>query len=252
MAVPVRTPALLALALLPALARAEGTSLRPALDLETGVVWASRNDIAVPGTTGTRFSALAGDGDFQVAPAPYVRIRAAVGLGRHTLSLTFAPLRLSGNGQSGANVLFRGVGFTANSDASFYYRFDTYRLTYRYALISNPRFDLALGATALLRDAEIRLSQPGVSTAEASTGLVPLLSFRLAWRFGGAFALSLDGDALAFSAGRAEDVALALEVATGDLTFRAGYRLIEGGANTPAVYNFAWLNHLLVGVSYAF
>jgi len=250
---PVRTPALLALALLPALARPEETSLHPALDLETGVVWASRNDVAVPGTTGTHFSApVGGAGDFQVSPAPYVRVLAALRYGRHTLSFTFAPLRLSGNGISGANVLFRNVSFTADPDASFYYRFDTYRLTYRYALVSDPRFELALGASALLRDSEITLSQAGASTAQTNTGLLPLASFRVAWRFAGAFALSLDGDGIAFSGGRFEDVALALELATGDLTFRAGYRLVEGGTDTQTIYNFAWLNHALVGVSYGF
>ena len=249
---PVRTPALLALTLLPALARPEETSLHPALDLETGVVWASRNDVAVPGTTGTHFSAPVGGGDFQVSPAPYVRVRAALGYGRHTLSLTFAPLRLSGNGISGASVLFRNVSFTADPDASFNYRFDTYRLTYRYALVSDPRLELALGASALLRDSEISLSQAGVSTAQTNTGLLPLVSFRVAWRFAGAFALSLDGDGIAFSTGRFEDVALALELATGDLTFRAGYRLVEAGSDTQTIYNYAWLNHALVGVSYAF
>ena len=249
---PVRTTALLSLALLPALARPEEPSLHPALDLETGVVWASRNDVAVPGTTGTHFSAPVGGGDFQVSPAPYVRVGVALGYGRHTLSLTFAPLRLSGNGLSGANVLFRNVSFTADPDASFYYRFDTYRLTYRYALLSDPRFELALGATALLRDSEVSLSQAGVSTAQTNTGLLPLVSFRLAWRFAGAFGLSLDGDGIVFSTGRFEDVALALELATGDLTFRAGYRFVESGTDTQTIYNFAWLNHALVGVSYGF
>lgn len=80
---------------------------------------------------------------------------------------------------------------------------------------------------------------------------MPLLSFRLAWRLGGPFALSLDGDALAARQGRVEDVALALEFATGDLTFRAGYRLVEGGVDSKEVYNFAWLNHAAIGVAYS-
>ena len=242
--------AVLLLGLSPCLARADGSTLRPVLDLESGVVWASRNDVQVPGSSGTRFSVARG-GDFQTDTAPFVRVRAGVSMGRHTLFATFAPLRLSGEGRSGGTILFRGLTFTAGGETTARYRFDTYRLTYRYTLVSLPSLDLAVGATALVRDAEIRLSQPGQSTSERNTGFVPLLSFRLAWRLGGPFALSLDGDALAARQGRVEDVALALEFATGDLTFRAGYRLVEGGVDSKEVYNFAWLNHATIGVAYS-
>jgi len=246
-----RSLLLTALLLAPWLARAEGTTPRLTLDLETGAVWASRNTVQVPGRTGTRFT-MASGGDFSLDTAPFVRARIGGSLGRHALFLTFAPVRLSGEGRSGATILFRNLTFTAGGDARARYRFDTYRLTYRYTLVSIPSLDLALGLTALVRDAEIRLSQPGQSTSERNTGFVPLLSFRVAWRLGGPFALSLDGDALAARQGRAEDVALALELATGDLTFRAGYRVLEGGADVSKVHNFAWLNHVLAGVSYAF
>jgi hypothetical protein len=236
-------------ALTPALTQAAGGEVHPVLDLETGAVWASRNDVRVPGDTGVTFS-LAG-GDFQSAVAPFVRVRAGATFGRHGLWFTFAPLRLSGPGRSQAAVVFRDLTFVADGDATARYRFDTYRLTYRYALVSGRAVDLQLGATALLRDAEISLSRAGLSTAERNTGLVPLLSFRVAWRFAGPFALSLDGDALAAPQGRAEDVALALEFTSGDLTFRAGYRVLEGGADNDKVFNFAWLNHAMVGASYA-
>jgi hypothetical protein len=119
--------------------------------------------------------------------------------------------------------------------------------------VASPSFDLAVGATGVLRDAEIRISQVGQSSSERNTGFVPLVSFRAAWRFGGGpFALSVDGDALAASQGRLEDVALALEFAAGNLTFRAGYRVLEGGVDNDQVYNFAWLNHALAGVTYRF
>ncbi len=247
-----RSPLLaLALLLVPALARAEERALRPVLDLETGAVWASRNTVQVPGDSGTRFT-LAGGGDFQTRTEPYVRVKAGVTYGRHALFATFAPLRFEGSGRSQAEIRFRNLFFTADDQARVRYRFDTYRLTYRYTLVSTSALDLAVGATALVRDAEIRLSQPGQSTSERNTGFVPLLSFRVALRVGGPFALSLDGDALAARQGRAEDVALALEFSTGDLVFRGGYRLIEGGADNRKVYNFAWLNHAGVGVSYRF
>lgn len=244
-----RRSLLLLLALAPALARAEN-ALHPVLDLETGAVWASRNDVQVPGSTGTRFT-MANGGDFQLGTAPFVRVKAGATTGRHSLFATFAPLRLRGDGSSSASILFRNLQFTAGGDARALYRLDTYRLTYRYALVASPSLDLAVGATALLRDAEIRLSQPGQSTSERSTALMPLFSFRLAWRMGGGpFALSVDGDAIAAQKERTEDVAVALEFTTGDLTFRGGYRLVEGGTDSGKVYDFAWLNHVVAGVSY--
>jgi hypothetical protein len=33
---------------------------------------------------------------------------------------------------------------------------------------------------------------------------------------------------------------------------KAGYRLLEGGADVEEVYNFAWLNFLVIGAVYSF
>ncbi len=242
---------LLLLALAPALVRAEEPSPRLVLDLETGAVWASRNAAQAPGGSGTRFTMGSG-ADFALGTAPFVRARVGATMGRHALSFTFAPVRLQGGGRSSATVFFRNLTFTASNDATVNYRFDTYRLTYRYTVVSWPSLDLAVGASALLRDSGVRLSQPGQAITQQDTGFLPLLSLRAAWRLGGPFALSLDGDALALGQGRVEDVALALEFASGDLTFRAGYRVLEGGVDSSRLYSIAWLNHALAGVSYAF
>jgi len=233
---------------LPFTASAADGGLRPFLDLEAGVGWARSNDVQVPGDTGTRFSLA--DGAFASDAAPIVRVQAGARWGRHALSATFAPVRLQGNGTGGGAVLFRGQTFTAGEDASARYRFDTYRLTYRFALVDAPRLELALGGTVLVRDAEIRLSASGRSTAEKNVGLVPLASLRIAGRIAGPVWLALDGDALAAPQGRAEDVSLALELRSGELAFRAGYRLLEGGADNDEVYNFAWIHQITAGVRY--
>lgn len=221
---------------------------RPFLDLESGLIWAGRNDVRVPGDSGSDFSLA--EGALASEAAPFLRVRGGVALGRHAISFLFAPLRLRGSGQTESTVDFAGRSFSG--DVAARYRFDTYRLTYRYTLVSRPAFDLALGATVLLRDAEIRLTSGAQTASKKSRGVVPLASFRAAWRFAGPFAFSLDGDALAAPHGRAEDVALSLELASGDLTFRAGYRMLESSVDSSSVYNVALLNHLAVGVTYAF
>jgi hypothetical protein len=79
---------------------------------------------------------------------------------------------------------------------------------------------------------------------------VPLLSFRFAWRFAPPFALVVDGDALAAPQGRAEDVLAAVEVALRDgVAVRAGYRIIEGGADNAEVYTFALIHLVGVGLT---
>jgi hypothetical protein len=233
-------------ALAPSAARA--AEPRPFVDLESGLAWAGRNDVRVPGDGGSDFSLA--EGSLGTDAAPFVRVKGGVGLGRHTISFVFAPLRLRGSGELGSAVDFAGRSFSG--DVAARYRLDTYRLTYRYTLVERPAFDLALGATVLVRDAEIRLTSGGVSARKVSLGVLPLASFRAAWRFAGPFALSLDGDALAVPQGRAEDVALSLELASGDLTFRAGYRLLEGGVDSDSVYNIALVHHLVAGVTCAF
>ena len=59
----------------------------------------------------------------------------------------------------------------------------------------------------------------------------------------------MDADALAGGPGRAEDAALTLgRDLNARWTVRAGYRLVEGGADVPEVYTFAWLHYAVLAV----
>jgi hypothetical protein len=233
----------------PGPASAEERGPSPFLDLETGAVLPATHEVRAP-ADGTTFS-LSG-GDFQGSTTPFVRVGAGARLGRHTLLLAFAPLRLSGSGASSGTVAFRGLLFSTGGDASYRYRLDTYRFTYRYGLLAWPSLELAVGAGALVRDTELRLSQVGQTAVARDTGILPVASLRLAWRFAGPFGLALDGEAGAASGRRQEDASLALEFTSSDLTFRAGYRLAEGGVDAPHLRDLALYHHLLVGVSYRF
>jgi hypothetical protein len=65
--------------------------------------------------------------------------------------------------------------------------------------------------------------------------------------------LLLDGDALAAPQGRAEDVALAIWAdLSKSLRLRAGYRLLEGGADNDKVYTFALVNYAFAGLTLTF
>jgi hypothetical protein len=215
-------------------------------DVETGLALAGRNDVRIPGAGGTGFSLVR---DLDPAPAPYFRARLGVTLAeRHVVFATWAPVRLASRGTLPFDVQFAGVEFPAGSSVTAGYRFDSYRLTYRYRLVRSDALDFELGATAFVRDAGISLQ--GARQAEKlNVGFVPLLSFRLEWRFAPPVSLVVDGDALAAPQGRAEDVSVAVQVKLRDgVAVRAGYRIIEGGADNAEVYNFALIHHLGVGL----
>jgi hypothetical protein len=73
------------------------------------------------------------------------------------------------------------------------------------------------------------------------------------WNIDDTFGLLLYGDALAAPQGRAEDVLIAATYKLSErLGIRAGYRILEGGADNAEVYNFSWFNYASVGITYTF
>lgn len=233
--------------LLLALAPGPAVAAEAFADLETGVAWAGMNDVRIPGDGGTAFSLT---DDLDASPAPYYRVRLGAVLGgRHTVFGFYTPVRLSARGTLAKDVVFQGVTFPAGSSVLATYRFDSPRLTYRYALVRSDRWEADVGLTAKIRDAAVTVQGERYAT-KANTGFVPLLSFRAVWRISPRLAAVLDGDALAASQGRAEDVSLSLEARLRDGVWaRAGYRILEGGADNDEVYNFALVHHLGAGLT---
>ncbi len=222
--------------------------VRPFADVESGWAIPGYNDVRIPGDTGTLFSL--NSGPITTASAPYFRLRLGATLAeRHTVFVAAAPLRLQARGTLPGDVDFAGSTFPAGSFVTGQYRFDTWRLTYRYTWWRSEDLEATVGATALVRDAGISLQGGGQFAEKLNVGLVPLLSFSVRWRFAGPWSLLLDGDALAGGPGRAEDVLLALRCQLRpDLAVRLGYRLLEGGADTSSVYNFALFHFVGAGL----
>jgi hypothetical protein len=224
-------------------ARADGIEA----DFETGVAAASANVVRIAGRGGTRFSLV---DDLDASAEPVFRVRFGYRFAdRHLITALYAPLQLEASGALDRDVVFQGETFAAGQPVLATYRFDSYRLTYRFSFVRDEEWELAAGVTGKIRDAEISLY--GAQTAtKTNTGFVPLINLHAEWRpGGGAFGVVLDADALAAPQGRAEDVTLALlwDVAEA-VTLRAGYRMLEGGADNDEVYNFAWIHYGVVGV----
>jgi hypothetical protein len=126
-------------------------------------------------------------------------------------------------------------------------------LTYRYGFIEREEFYFGAGLTGKVRDAEISLDN-GIERAEKkNVGFVPLINFSCRWKFYGPFGILIDGDALFATQGRAEDISLALLYHLNrNLTFRGGYRILEGGADNDEVYTFSMFHYALVGIRFQF
>jgi len=225
---------------------------RWSVDIEAGPVFSGYNDVRIPGDTGTDFS-LTEDLHARTAFAWRARVSKAFG-DRHWVSVLVAPLRVESRGTLNRDVLFAGRSFDASTEElEALYRFDSYRLTYRYGLVRTARFGLDLGLTAKVRDAEISLNYAHVMLPGASktnTGFVPLISFRAHWQLGPRVGLVLDGDALGVPQGRAEDVTAVLRFGFGErVDARVGYRVLEGGSDVDEVYGFALFHYAVAGVT---
>jgi hypothetical protein len=221
-------------------------------ELEAGPVWQTHNEVQIPNTSaGTRFSLvdLAGEG-----PWPSARLYLSWNITeRHGLRALLAPFSYTETGTFTEPVDFAGETYAAGIPTDGTYQFNSWRITYRYRFYSSDRWRWWVGFTAKLRDAKIRLEQGSTASEDTDLGFVPLLYVRGDLRFADDWHLVLDLDGLAGGPGRAVDVSLKLGYDLGEQwNLAAGYRLLEGGADVEAVYNFAWFNYAVVSLTYRF
>jgi len=217
------------------------------IDLESGGVFSGYNDVRIPGDAGTLFSLSE---ELTIDPDFFFRIRVFYDFNpRHHLGILVAPLSLNSTGQLNRDLIFEGKTFPANTALDATWRFNSYRLIYRYDFLRQENLKLGVGFTAKIRDAEISVRGAGIESKKTNVGFVPILHFRVLWNFYHKFAFLLDGDALAAPQGRAEDVLAALQYQVSDkVGLKVGYRLLEGGADNDEVYNFAWVNYATFGI----
>ena len=242
--------ALIALSLL-GLVAAGAARGQDVLELEIGRVTTGYNDVAIPGDTGTRLSL---SDDLEAGSATAFRLRYShLYAGRHWLAALAAPLTVESRGTLDGAVDFDGTTFPGGTHVDATFRFDSYRLVYRYRFAGSGPWRFGLGGALKVRDAAIKLEAAGLSAEKTNTGVVPLLSFDVVWAPAEGWRLLVDGEALAAPQGRAEDVLFAVQC---DLPHRlsltAGYRILEGGADNDEVYTFSLFHYLVAGAAVRF
>ncbi len=233
-------------------AQALSSERERSVELELGPVWQERNKVQIPNdASGDRFQLtdIAGSGPWASA-----RINALWTIkGPHSLRLVLAPLSYSEKGALSEDVRFDGQTFAGGERLKADYTFNSWRLGYRYRYFDSNGWRLWVGATAKVRDAEIKLQQGSVKAQDGDLGFVPLLHLAGEYRFDDRWSFRFDLDGLAGGPGRAIDLALKVGYRLDERwRLSAGYRGLEGGADVDDVYNFAWFNTALIALDYRF
>lgn len=220
-------------------------------DVEGGIATTVYNDVRIPGSGGT-FISLSDELDAK--SIFFSRIRAGYQFGKRSeLLALYAPLTFNYKGSVDNDIVFQGETYLAGTVLNATYKFNSYRLTYRYYLLKNDKLTAGIGLTVKVRDALIGLRGGGLESQKTDLGLVPLINFNLHWKPLNRLGILIDGDALAAPQGRAEDVLIAITfLATENFTVKAGYRILEGGADNSTVYTFSMFSYAVLGVSLYF
>lgn len=225
---------------------------RFALELEAGAVWQTSNEVQIPNTAaGTRFSLteLVGRG-----PLPAGRLYFTWNIAeRHSVRLLLAPLSYTLPGTFTTPVDFAGQTYVDDVSVDGTYKFNSWRLGYRYRFLNRERLKLTVGFTAKIRDAKIELAQGSTTSKDTDVGFVPLLHLGADWNFSDPWHLIFDFQGLAGGPGRAFDVALKVNYDFNERwALAAGYRTVEGGADITQLYNFAWFQFAVVSGVFRF
>jgi hypothetical protein len=228
-----------------------GTYAQWILDMEAGLPFQGYNDVRIPNETGTKFSFT---DDFELQGS-VISFRLKLGYTfaeKNHLFALFAPLGLNYEGTAPFDIGFQRSLFPEGQLIEGFYKFNSYRLGYWREVLKSDRWTIGVGFTAKIRDAQVKLTSSGLSDQKDDLGFVPLLHIFASYEFD-RWMLYLDGDGLAGGPGRAFDFFLgAGKNITDNLSAKAGYRILEGGADVPEVYNFTLIHFAALGLAWEF
>ena len=223
------------------------TQLR--LDIETGLPFQGYNEVRIPNATGTTFDF---NKDFELQ-GPVIPLRLKVNFtfaGKNHLFGLFAPLGVNYDGPAPFDIRFQQSLFTRGQMIEGFYKFNSYRIGYRRDLLQSEEWTIGVGFTAKIRDARIQLSSGQLSDKKDDLGFVPLLHLFASREFE-RWMLYFEGEGLAGGPGRAFDLFVGGSFKiTDNLSGKAGYRLLEGGADVSDVYNFTLINFVTIGLGW--
>ena len=209
------------------------------------------NSVRIPSKGGTRIDIA---NDLKTQTTFTFRVRGTYTIhDRHVISALVAPLTIKSSGKLEEDVRYSKRTYPEGAAVDVTYKFNSYRLTYRYNFISTEKLIFGAGLTAKVREANITFRNAEGSSDYPDLGVVPLVNFFLHWKPTTMFGLLVEGDALGTNKGRAEDIFAGATVNLSKyFALKGGYRLLEGGANVTDNYNFTWVNYAAIGAIVSF
>ncbi|MCR9173926.1 MAG: hypothetical protein NXI10_15590 [bacterium] len=220
------------------------------IDAESGVAFNTDNEIRFPNSPESQADFVNVPQEFGVSQTGFARLRVSyVFKDKHTVSGLYAPLQFFSFGKLSRPVDFGQSTYLPEEITSVNYKFNSYRLTYRYRIIERPKLRFGIGATGKVRDARIAFSAEDKQDETTDLGFVPLINFNLQYFPTDNITLTLNGDALVGTQGRAEDIFAGIDYRFNKVPVRAklGYRILEGGADIDQVYNFSLIHYAAFG-----
>lgn len=216
------------------------------------VGFGGHNTVALPNHTGTRIS-LSNELNENHKALFAPRLEFEYIYRRNHFIVTGMLLRSKYHGVAERPIRFGDSEFGVGVPLNATYRFNSYRFTYRYGVVDNPKFKLELGATVLIRDAMISMSSPCQKSSFYNIGVAPLLSYSITWQPTPAIALLSYGDAFGVKKGRAEDIFAGIRYDFADhFAVLGGYRLLEGGSSGDKIYTYSLFHFLSLGLEVKF
>lgn len=213
------------------------------IDVEGAWTDFSRNDLRKPNdASGDPFSAR----DFGADRTTAFRVAGEATVpfwgDDHRFRITWAPLSVDGTASPAAPIRFEGARFAAGTPTTLDWRFDTWRFTYHVPVgHRDPATGWAwrAGGTLAIRDARIRLTQPGLQRTFDNVGAVPVLYLATSRAFTGGWTVEAELDGAPGPNGAGFwDGALRLrrDIAPG-WSVAAGVRHLRGGVDNDEVMN---------------
>lgn len=241
------------LIILSLLSFALGAEIDLRVTTELGMAFSGYNDVRIPNDDDSH-SMFSLKDDLKADPVFSTRLQVHYKPHpRHQISLLAAPLTLKPEGKFDRGIVYQNETFSAVDQIEGIYRFDSYRLQYRYYFPQRLWIVKSVGASLKLRDAEISLNDGTKKASKTNTGFVPLLSLDAGYHIMEELELVLEAEGLGSPYGRAEDVFLGVDMSISSRSkVRAGYRLLEGGSDNDEVYTFAAVHYALLGFSLNF
>lgn len=224
------------------------------VDAETGIAFNSSNDIRYPNDPNSEANLVNVPKEFGVSQSGFARLRVSYIIkDKHTISGLYAPLTFNAFGHFDRPIQFGEQTFLPTDETRVKYKFNSYRLTYRYRFVDRKLIRFGMGLTGKIRDARIAFGATDKYDQTTDLGFVPLINFRLDLYPTERLSFTLNGDALVGAQGRAEDIFAGFEYKMkSPVRLKLGYRILEGGADIDQVYNFALVHYASVGCLFNF